>query len=63
MQKAYKIIDLSVDRQAYFLAYQDTFRVVGVFFLAVLPLVYFIQTKKKSAAPSAAAQKAMEDAH
>jgi len=63
MQRAYKIIDFSVDKQAYFLAYQDTFRVVGIFFLAVLPLVFFIQTKKKTAAPSLEAKKAMEDAH
>ncbi len=65
MDKAYKMVDMAVDRQAYFLAYQDTFRLVGIFFLLVIPLVFFIKGKKeKGPKPDAAAMKeAMEAAH
>ena len=62
-QRAYKILDLAVDRQAYLLAYLDTFRLVGIFFLIILPLVYFLRTKKKSAAEVALAAQAMSEAH
>ena len=62
-QRAYKILDLTVDRQAYLLAYLDTFRLVGIFFLIILPLVYFLRTKKKSAAEVALAAQAMSEAH
>ena len=64
LQKTYRLIELQVDRQAYFLAYQDTFRLVGIFFLLVLPLVFFLKVKKKPQAVDASAmKKAMEDAH
>jgi DHA2 family multidrug resistance protein len=56
--KAYKLVDLSVDRQAYYLSYLDTFRLVGIFFLIVIPLVFFLRTRKKldKAALEAAAE-------
>ncbi len=63
LKRAYQMIEYSVDRQAYFLAYQDTFRLVGIFFLAVLPLVFFLRIKKKVKPDVAALKKAMEDAH
>ncbi len=62
-ERAYKLLDLAVDKQAYLLAYLDTFRLVGIFFLLILPLVYFLRTKKKSAAEVALAAKAMSEAH
>jgi DHA2 family multidrug resistance protein len=57
-EKAHKLIDLSVDRQAYYLSYLDTFRLVGIFFLVVIPLVFFLRTRKKldKAALEAAAE-------
>jgi len=57
-QKAYKLIDMSVDRQAYYLSYLDTFRLVGIFFIVVIPLVFFLRTSKKldKAALEAAAE-------
>ena len=61
--RAYKILDLTVDKQAYLLSYLDTFRLVGIFFLVVLPLVWFLRTKKKSAEEIALASKAMSEAH
>ena len=57
-QRAYKMIDMSVDRQAYYLSYLDTFRLVGIFFIVVIPLVFFLRTSKKmdKAAAEAAAE-------
>jgi DHA2 family multidrug resistance protein len=57
-QTALKMIDMSVDRQAYYLSYLDTFRLVGIFFLVVIPLVFFLRTSKKmdKAAAKAAAE-------
>ena len=59
-QRAYKIIDMSVDRQAYYLSYLDTFRLVGIFFIVVIPLVFFLRTNKKM---DAAAAKAAAESH
>jgi DHA2 family multidrug resistance protein len=59
-QKAYKLIDLSVDRQAYYLSYLDTFRLVGIFFIIVIPLVFFLRTTKKV---DKAALEAASEAH
>ena len=61
--RAYKILDLTVDKQAYLLSYLDTFRLVGIFFLVILPLVWFLRTKKKSAEEIALAAKAVSEAH
>ena len=50
LTQAYKAIELSVDKQSYLLSYLDTFRMVGAFFLIVLPLVFLLQTKSKVSA-------------
>jgi DHA2 family multidrug resistance protein len=59
-ERAYKMIDMSVDRQAYYLSYIDTFRLVGIFFLVVIPLVFFLRTRKKL---DTAALEAASEAH
>ncbi|MBO9636540.1 MAG: DHA2 family efflux MFS transporter permease subunit [Siphonobacter aquaeclarae] len=62
--RAYRMLELAVDKQAYMLSYLDTFRIVGVFFLLILPLVVMLrQKKKKSAEEIAAAAAAMAEAH
>ena len=61
--KALATINGVVDRQAYFLSYLDTFRLITVFFILVIPLVAFLRVKKKSATEVKAAMKAAEDAH
>lgn len=61
--QAYRQLELMLDRQSYYLAYLDTFRIVAVFFLCVLPLVTLLRTKKKSAEEIAAANKAASEAH
>ncbi|NBO50607.1 MAG: hypothetical protein EBU80_13020 [Chitinophagia bacterium] len=62
-QKALGVLNATVDRQAYFLAYLDTFRLVGIFFLLVIPLVVFLRVKKKSADETKAMMKAAAEAH
>lgn len=61
--KALTIMSAGVDRQAHYLAYLDTFRMIGIFFLVVLPFIFFLRTKKKSAEEIAAAAKAAAEAH
>jgi len=61
--KAYGMISNAVDRQAYYLAYLDTFRLVALFFLVVIPLVVFLRTKKASPADQAAAKAAIAESH
>jgi len=61
--KALGILNGTVERQAYFLAYLDTFRLIAIFFLLVLPLVVFLKNKKKSKEETALAMKAAAEAH
>ncbi|GGH68522.1 DHA2 family multidrug resistance protein [Filimonas zeae] len=60
---AHAIISSAVDRQAYYLSYLDTFRLIALFFIIVLPLAVFLKTKKKSAEEEAAAAAAVAEAH
>jgi DHA2 family multidrug resistance protein len=44
--QATKLLDLRIDKQSYYLAYLDTFHLIAIFFIIVLPLVIFLRTKK-----------------
>ncbi|MFT4033239.1 MAG: DHA2 family efflux MFS transporter permease subunit, partial [Siphonobacter sp.] len=62
--RTYRLLEAAVDKQAYMLSYLDTFRIVGVFFIIILPLTVMLrQKKKKSAEEIAAAAAAMAEAH
>ena len=61
--KAIGLINAAIDRQAYYLSYLDTFRLIGLFFIAALPLVLFLRTKKKSASEMAQTMKVAAEAH
>lgn len=61
--KAYAMISNSVDRQAYYLSYLDTFQLITIFFIAVIPLVVFLKTKKQSPQDKAVATAAVAEAH
>ncbi|HMH33677.1 MAG TPA: DHA2 family efflux MFS transporter permease subunit [Puia sp.] len=61
--RAYAMVSNEVDRQAYYLSYLDTFRLVTFFFIAVIPLVIFLKTKKQPQADKMAAKLAMAEAH
>ncbi len=49
-QTAYKLLDYSVDKQAYLLTYLDGFLFSVLFILAVFPLIPFLKNKKLDAA-------------
>ena len=55
------IINSQVDRQSYYLSYLDTFNLIAIFFIAVIPLVGFLRTKKKPQGNEVAA--AIAEAH
>ncbi|MFL9484700.1 DHA2 family efflux MFS transporter permease subunit [Chitinophagaceae bacterium LWZ2-11] len=61
--RAVGMVNAAVDKQAYYLSYLDTFRLITIFFVLVIPLVAFLKTKKKSAAEIAATMKAASEAH
>jgi DHA2 family multidrug resistance protein len=61
--KAYGMINNAVERQAHYLAYLDTFRLVALFFVLVIPMVVFLRTKKVVPADSAAVKAAIAEAH
>jgi DHA2 family multidrug resistance protein len=61
--KAYALIDSTIDRQAYYLSYLDTFRLITIFFIAVIPLVAFLKVKKQAPENKSAAAAAMAEAH
>ncbi|MGI8952575.1 MAG: DHA2 family efflux MFS transporter permease subunit [Chitinophagaceae bacterium] len=56
--QAYTMISNAVDRQAYYLSYLDTFRLITIFFILVIPLVVFLKTKKQPPEAAAAALEA-----
>ena len=60
---AYKQIDLMVTKQAYYLAYLDTFRLVSIIFILIFPFVFLIKTPKKTTVDAANLAKASEEAH
>ena len=62
-QQAYRQLELALDRQSYYLAYLDTFRFVAIFFLAILPFVFLLRAKKKTAEELAEMNKATAEAH
>lgn len=64
--RGYRQLELMVDKQAYLLAYLDTFRVVSVFFVAILPLIFLLIKKRRQTLQTAdadAARAAMAEAH
>ena len=62
-QQAYRQLDLGLDRQSYYLAYLDTFRIISIFFIVIFPLVFLLKRPKKTAAEIAEAAKAAAESH
>ncbi len=54
------MLDGVVTKQAYILTYLDAFRIVGIFFVCVLPLMFFVKKRNMSAA---AMKEVAEGAH
>ncbi len=61
--KALATVNAIVDRQANYLSYLDTFRLIGIFFIVAIPLVAFLRVKKKTATEIAAQMKAAAESH
>ncbi|ATL45821.1 MFS transporter [Chitinophaga caeni] len=59
-ETALHLLDGIVTKQAYVLTYLDAFRIVGIFFLCVLPLMFFV---KKRSMSTEAMKEAAEHAH
>ncbi|MGX5817834.1 DHA2 family efflux MFS transporter permease subunit [Chitinophaga lutea] len=59
-QAGLSMLDAVVTRQAYVLTYLDAFRIVGTFFICVLPLMFLVKSRNLSAA---AMKEASEHAH
>jgi DHA2 family multidrug resistance protein len=59
--QATKLLDLRIDKQSYYLAYLDTFHLIAIFFILVLPLVAFLRVKKGG--DTKAAMAAASEAH
>ncbi|RAJ10984.1 DHA2 family multidrug resistance protein [Chitinophaga skermanii] len=57
---ALKVMDGIVTKQAYVLTYLDAFRIVGIFFICVLPLMFFVKKRNLS---KDAMKEASEHAH
>ncbi|CCH51495.1 drug resistance transporter, EmrB/QacA subfamily [Fibrisoma limi BUZ 3] len=55
---AYRNLELAVQKQTLLLAYLDTFRLAGVFFIVSFPLLFLLQNKKMDAATAKAAAEA-----
>ncbi|MBV9961628.1 MAG: DHA2 family efflux MFS transporter permease subunit [Parafilimonas sp.] len=54
VHSALGILSAQVDRQAYYLSYLDTFRLIALFFIIVIPFVIFLRAKKKTPGNNAA---------
>lgn len=61
--KAILALNGAVEKQAYYLSYLDSFKLIGIFFIAVLPFVIFLRTKKNNPADALAQSKATAEAH
>ncbi len=62
-EMAYRQLDMMVNRQAYFLAYLDTFRLVSIIFIGIAPFLLLLRTPKKSEKELEKIKKATEEAH
>jgi DHA2 family multidrug resistance protein len=55
-----RLMELAVTRQGFLLAYLDGFLLISIFFLAALPFVFLLKTKRMD---KATAQKIAEESH
>ncbi len=62
-EAAYRQLDAMVNKQAYYLAYLDTFRLVSILFLCILPFLWLLRTPRKTKAEIEKIMKASEEAH
>lgn len=56
----YRLLDLAVSKQGFLLAYLDGFKLISLFFLAAVPIIFLL---KKSKTDKATLQKISEESH
>jgi DHA2 family multidrug resistance protein len=59
-EASYRLLDLSVSKQGFLLAYLDGFQLISLFFLAAIPIMFLLKTKKVD---KATMQKISEESH
>ena len=57
---SYKILDLAVTKQGFLMAYLDGFKLISLFFIITIPLLFMLKTKKVD---KATIQKIAEESH
>lgn len=57
---ANQLLEMAVNKQGFLLAYLDGFRLISIFFLAALPFMFLLKTKRMD---KATAQKIAEESH
>ncbi len=55
-----RILDLAVSKQSYLLAYADSFKLIALFFICMIPFMFLLRTKKVD---KATMQKISEESH
>jgi len=60
LEASYRILDLTVSKQSFLLAYLDGFRLIGLFFILVIPIIFLLKTKRMD---KATAQKVAAESH
>jgi len=57
---SYRLMDFAVSKQGFLLAYLDGFKLISIFFLAAMPFMFLLKTKKMD---KATMQKVSEESH
>jgi DHA2 family multidrug resistance protein len=57
---SYKVLDLAVTKQGFLLAYADSFLLISLFFVCVIPFMFLLRTQKVD---KATMQKISEESH
>src|SRR6478735_6572889 len=57
---SYRILDLAVTKQSFLMAYTDSFKLIALFFVCVIPFMFLLRTKKVD---KATMQKISEESH
>ena len=57
---SYKMLDLAVTKQGFLMAYADSFMLIALFFVCVIPFMFLLRTKKMD---KATIQKIAEESH
>lgn len=59
-EMSYRVLDLVVSKQSYLLSYLDGFKLISIFFLCAIPIMFLLKTKKVD---KATLQKISEESH